>query len=259
MAPKSTEANATVVRYEALVGCLYRVWVRPDWALGEAEWHAGQFVRLAIPGDDVKDARAYSFVDARDGVFEFYVVAVTGGRTSPRLQALRAGDRLWVEEKIAGHFVLEHNPPGARLLMVATGAGVAPFVCMLRNGAASLAAYAGIGLVHQVRSPEHLVYGAEIAAWAQRDERVRYVPVISQPTAPLHVVDGHAALTGHVQDHVASGRLARQLDGPIDASLVVMLCGNPAMIKDMTAALEAVGLARHKKSKAGQIITERYW
>jgi hypothetical protein len=31
------------------------------------------------------------------------------------------------------------------------------------------------------------------------------------------------------------------------------------MIKDMTAALEAIGLARHKKSKAGQIITERYW
>jgi ferredoxin--NADP+ reductase len=262
LAAKTIEENATVVRYEALSGCLYRLWVRPDWDLSSATFEPGQFVRLGlVTGDetDKKLARAYSFVGVQDGVFEFYVVAVEGGKTSPRLGALREGDRLWCEEKIAGHFTVSRNPPGARCVMVGTGAGIAPFLCTLRHDAEALAAYEGVALVHQVRDPAHLEYGAELAAWAAEDDRRRYIPIVSKPPDRLTVRDGHAALHGHVQDALEDGRLERLLGGPLTADTVVMLCGNPDMIKAMTTALEARGLAKHKKSKPGQIVSERYW
>ena len=51
--------------------------------------------------------------------------------------------------------------------------------------------------------------------------------------------------------------------GPIlafDAPLAhVMLCGNPAMVADATAALAARGFRKHKRKEPGQISMETYW
>lgn len=252
--------NATVVRKELLAGCLFRLWVRPDWRIEEAAWEPGQFVRLAAPhpGSDFrKEGRAYSFVGANDGVFEFYVVKLEAGLQTPRLFALSEGDRLWCEAKINGHFTLSHNPPGRELWMVGTGAGVAPLICVIRHG--DLARYERVVVVHQVRERDHLVYGAELAAWANADGR-RYVPIVSRPGGRLVVKDGHAALFGRVGDRVRDGRLEKAAETTFGADRsVVMLCGNPDMLADVRAALEERGLARHLKRKPGQIVTERYW
>lgn len=264
MPPKTpVEANATVVRHEALGGCLYRLWVRPDWDIDAKGWHAGQFVRLGIPEgvpEDRKNARAYSFAGVTDGVFEFYIVEVEGGKTSPRLNKLRADDRLWCEEKISGHFSLDRNPPGKRCIMVGTGAGIAPFLCMVRHGGEAYSAYEQVVLVHQVRHREHLVYADELAAWAGTQDRHRYVPILSKPASRFTSLQGHAPLHGYVQDRLEDGTLDAVAGSPLSPDdTVVMLCGNPDMIKSMTAALEARGLNRHKKSRPGHVITERYW
>jgi ferredoxin--NADP+ reductase len=38
-----------------------------------------------------------------------------------------------------------------------------------------------------------------------------------------------------------------------------MICGNPGMVRDTTAVLEARGLKKNKRRDPGQITTEQYW
>ena len=38
-----------------------------------------------------------------------------------------------------------------------------------------------------------------------------------------------------------------------------MLCGNPAMVADATAALTTRGFRKHKRKEPGQISMETYW
>jgi ferredoxin/flavodoxin---NADP+ reductase len=38
-----------------------------------------------------------------------------------------------------------------------------------------------------------------------------------------------------------------------------MLCGNPEMVKDTKAALEAKGFEKNLRRKPGQITMEHYW
>ncbi|MGB5442627.1 MAG: ferredoxin--NADP(+) reductase, partial [Gammaproteobacteria bacterium] len=39
----------------------------------------------------------------------------------------------------------------------------------------------------------------------------------------------------------------------------VMICGNPAMVRDTQAILEARGLKKNKRREPGHITTEQYW
>lgn len=251
-------ANATVVRSEPLAGCLFRLVVRPDAPI--TAWKPGQFVRLAVPGDaddPKKEARAFSFAGAHGDAFEFYGVAVPDGRTSPKLAALRAGDRLWLEPKVQGFFTLDEAPAGpTELLMVGTGAGIAPFAAMVQQGATDR--FERAILVHQVRHPDHLGYSAAFAAWARAKPGRFWVPIVSAPPSRLVVRDGHAALRGLIGDHLED--VERISGAPFSPGrTLALLCGNPAMIAEVRARLEIRGLALHKKRAPGQILTERYW
>ena len=69
--------NSTVVRFEQLPDCLFRIWVLPDWNGSEIAWQPGQFLRLGViqnPEDKVA-LRAMTIIDIQDGVFEFYMVS----------------------------------------------------------------------------------------------------------------------------------------------------------------------------------------
>ena len=72
-------------------------------------------------------------VSIDQGVVELYVVAVEEPARS-KLAALREGDRCYAEEN---HPVLHSGTTtaevGRTLWMMGTGAGLAPFLCMLRH------------------------------------------------------------------------------------------------------------------------------
>ncbi len=58
----------------------------------------------------------------------------------------------------------------------------------------------------------------------------------------------------------SGGALARAWGfRPTAADTHVLLCGNPAMIDDMTRLLEGEGFRVHEKGTPGQIHVERYW
>ena len=39
----------------------------------------------------------------------------------------------------------------------------------------------------------------------------------------------------------------------------VMLCGNPDMVRDVTATLVERGMKKHRRRNPGQITVENYW
>ena len=100
-----------------------------DWA-GHVP---GQFLRIGIDVDGVRQWRAYSLTHGprRDGRISITVKAVPDGVVSNHLvHEARPGTLVHLEQA-AGEFVLPTD--GGKLLFVTAGSGVTPVIGMLRN------------------------------------------------------------------------------------------------------------------------------
>ena len=105
--------------------------IRPgkDWA-GHVP---GQYVRIGIDVDGVREWRAYSLTHGprADGLISITVKAVPDGKVSNHLVHEARPGTLVQLEQAAGDFVLS-EPPG-KLLFVTAGSGITPVIGMLRN------------------------------------------------------------------------------------------------------------------------------
>ena len=251
--------NATVVQFEQLPDCLFRIWIRPDWDGGAALWLPGQFLRLGVmeKPEDKKTLRAMTIIDVQDGVFEFYMVSVSGGVTSPRIGKLKVGDRCHLEPKITGNFTMKIVPdkPNADLWMMGTGTGIAPYLAMFKRDSEILHTYKKIVFVHSVRRSPHLCYQREIAEHAQDFGSFQYVPVVTREKQ-----EGKPGLFSRIPELIHTGRLCEyaEQEFSVDHS-VVMLCGHPGMIKGTIGALAELGLSKHRRRSPGNIVSERYF
>lgn len=255
-------SNCVVTRVENPAGCLHRLWVKSTNSDGLPGWEPGQFVRLGVPDGDetpIREGRPYTIAGATEDSFELFLVAVGGGGTSEKLAALKEGDTLWMHPKVSGKFTLAKNPEGDSLILIGSGTGIAPFMAMISNQETVLNSYKQILIIHQVRSAEHLIFNQELSEFASNDERRLYLPYISQPSEPIHYADDHCAQSGYIHEAIARGDLNRALSSPLSDSTVVMISGNPNMIKSVTGALEGCGLTKHKKKVPGNIVSEEYW
>lgn len=215
---------------------------------------AGQFVRIALDIDGERVARAFSLVNApHEPLLEFYGVVVPQGPLSPRLARLEAGERLFVASNPAGFLVLKELPDAETLWLLATGTGIAPFISMLRAGT-PWQRFEKVVLVHAVRRAPELVYRDEAdRARAKHGPRFLYVPIVSREDAP-------PALRGRIPALLADGRLEGAAGlklAPVGSQ--VMLCGNPDMLKDTTAALAERGMRKHRRRAPGHVTTESFW
>jgi ferredoxin--NADP+ reductase len=218
-------------------------------------FEAGQFVRIALELEEgnagSRVARPFSFVNPpQDPVFEFYGVVVPEGPLSPRLARLAAGDRLLLASNPAGFLVLSELPDAETLWLLSTGTGIAPFLSLLRT-AAPWQRFKTVVLVHAVRRAEELVY-QEMMLEFKKQKAFRYVSFVSR--------EPHASsLAGRIPAAIADGRLEQAAGAQLSAQSQVMLCGNPAMLKDAQAALVARGLRKHRRRSPGQITVESFW
>lgn len=217
------------------------------------QFEAGQFVRVALDIGGERIARPFSFVNPpADPVLEFYGVIVPGGPLSPALARLAAGDALYIADNPSGFLVLGEVPPAEDLWLVATGTGIAPFLSILRTEA-PWQRYRRVILVHGVRHARELVYADMIdeVGKAHRN-RFRSVRFTSREQA------SHA-LEGRIPAAIADGRLEAAAVPILPERSQFMLCGNPEMLKDVSAALAARGLRKNRRRTPGQITVESFW
>ena len=162
---------------------------------------AGRHLEVGLPGSETRPYSLYS--GESDPYLEVLVRRVEGGKVSPQLAVLQTGDLVRVETA-RGRFLLELSRPGERLLLMATGTGIAPFRSFVRTRPDL-----EYTLVHGVRDPED-DFGAEFAPAERR------ILCVSGPRVPCGAF---------------GGRLTQWLDGA-DLSVYdrVYLCGNARMI-----------------------------
>ena len=131
--------------------------IRPgaDWA-GHVP---GQYVRIGIDVDGVRQWRAYSLTHgpSADGRISVTVKAVPEGKVSNHLvHDARVGTLVHLEQA-AGEFVLP--PEGGKFLFVTAGSGITPVIGMLRN----LFPVADSGAVHLPRSAAYDITVVHVA------------------------------------------------------------------------------------------------
>lgn len=232
-----------------------------EWAPGLRSLHlegplgpfrAGQFVNLGLDLDGERVQRSYSLASPPGAPPELFLIEVAGGRFTSALFARKPGETVWLCPDAAGYFTLELVRPGPVLWLLATGTGLAPYLSMLRT-AEPWERFARVVLVHAVREAAHLAYAEELAALSVANAgKLTRVAVVSREDAP-------GALRGRIPALLTSGALEAAAGAALDTSAQVLLCGNPAMIGEARAQLEARGLKKNRRRDPGQITVESYW
>ncbi len=239
-----------------------RVTARRDWADGlitltiEADvqpFEPGQFVNLALAHDGVVERRSYSIASPPGAPLDFLLARVEDGVLTPRLTELEPGDRVFVEPKPQGFFTLRWVPAARDLWLVATGTGLGPFLSILRSNEV-WGRFERVVLAHGVRDTAHFAHRDDLDALARERPGFRRVWLASREPP------SKAVLGGRVTTALADGSLERAAGVELSpSSSHVMLCGNPAMIEEMSTLLAERGLKKHRVRAPGHVTVEKYW
>lgn len=136
----------------------------------------GQYVRLGIDVDGVRQWRAYSITSVlgrADGCFTITVKAIPGGTVSNHLVHRTRPGAIVQLDQATGDFVLPAQRP-AKVLFVTAGSGITPVMGLLRNGAADDVHATDVVLVHSAPTADDVIFGAELRELARTD-RIRLV------------------------------------------------------------------------------------
>ena len=248
--------NATVARLIKVHSDLLIMRVRPDHPLQTHK--AGQYTALGLgyweprfpgsaeenlpPADLSKLARrsysiSCSVLDDEGQLLdrshadwlEFYIVLVReSGKVlppalTPRLFLLQEGERLFMGEKIAGHFTLDPVQADDTVLFLGTGTGEAPHNYML---------WELLRRSHRGRilSACCVRYRKDLGYLGIQEELMRRYPHYTYLPLTTREVESKDHKV-YIQDLLTSGQLEERLGQVLDPKRThVYLCGNPKMI-----------------------------
>lgn len=202
----------------------------------------GQFLMLGLQAGEKRIVRAYSIASANyEEYLEFYSIKVPGGALTSRLQNIREGSPILISSKPTGTLVLRDLRPGKRLLLLATGTGVAPFMSILKDPA-TYEAFERVMLVRGVRLCSDLAYADTVLESVRNDEYLGDIvraQLLDYPCVSREAFRN----TGRVTTALESGRALSDLGiSPLDPGTDrVMICGNMDMLADCRRILDSRG------------------
>ncbi len=133
----------------------------------------GQYIRIGVDVDGVRQWRAYSLtspLDRPDGCLTITVKAIPGGVVSNNLvHRARAGTIVQLDQA-CGEFTLPETGP-AKVLFITAGSGITPVMGMLRNRLASLD---DVVLVHSAPTASDVIFASELGRLGS-EGRIRLV------------------------------------------------------------------------------------
>lgn len=218
----------------------------------------GHFTMIGLRVDGKPLLRAYSIVSANyEDHLEFLSIKVPDGPLTSKLQNIKVGDKIVVGRKPTGTLVTDYLLPGKRLYLLSTGTGLAPFMSIIRDPEA-YEKFDQIILVHGVRTIDELAYHDLLVEHLPNHEflgdlvtsKLRYYPTVTREQYKN---------MGRVTDLIASGKLFIDLGVPEihPAEDRVMICGSPAMLRDLKKMLEDRDFTEGNTSTPGHFVIER--
>jgi ferredoxin--NADP+ reductase len=218
----------------------------------------GHFTMIGLRVENKPLLRAYSIASANyEDHLEFLSIKVEDGPLTSRLRNIQVGDTIMVGRKSTGTLVIDYLLPGKRLYMLATGTGLAPFMSIVRDPA-TYERFEQIVLVHGVRIVDELAYHGLLVDHLPAHEFLGDM-VSSQLLYYPTVTREEYRNQGRIPDLVESGKLFSDLGLPaFDAAEDrVMICGSPAMLRDLKQLLERRGFREGSTSTPGDYVIER--
>ena len=202
--------------------------------------------------------RAYSIVSANyEDHLEFLSIKVQDGPLTSRLQHIQVGDKIVVGKKPTGTLLIDYLLPGKNLYLFGTGTGIAPFLSIVRDPE-TYERFEKVILVHGVRQVAELAYqdylSHELPAHEFLGEMVSaqmlYYPTVTRE--PFRT-------QGRIPALIQSGKMQADLGLPTfdPAHDRAMLCGSPAMLRELKELLEARGFTEGNTTKPGDFVVER--
>jgi len=201
---------------------------------------AGEFIMLGV---DDSVMRAYSITSGPyDDELEFYSIKAPNGLLTSKLQHIKVGDQLKINEKSTGSLILANIDLGGHLWMLATGTGIAPFISLLRDPA-TYDAFDQIHVVWSVRNQ------AELAAYDEflKEVDVRYVPIVTRDPA-------YTGETKRITQLITDNAIVTH--GTPEKNKV-MLCGSMPFNKDAKELLVRLGWQEGTRKAAGTFVQEK--
>lgn len=123
----------------------------------------GQYVRIGVDVDGVRQWRAYSLTSRTGGdTIAITVKAIPGGTVSNHLVRRATVGTIVQLDQAAGEFTLGAVPP-AKILFLTAGSGVTPVMGMLRN----LTAEADVIVVHSAPTASDVIFSGELRQLAR--------------------------------------------------------------------------------------------
>jgi len=218
----------------------------------------GQFTMIGLEVNGKPLLRAYSMASANyEENLEFFSIKVKDGPLTSRLQHLKVGDTILVGRKPTGTLLTANLLPGKHLYLLATGTGLAPFLSLIKDPEV-YDLYEKVILVHGCRGVAELAYqdiitkelpNNEFFGEGVRNKLIYYPTVTREPFRNR----------GRLTDLIENGKLFEDIGLPAmnTEDDRFMLCGSPAMLKDMRMILDQRGFKEGNHAEPGHYVIEK--
>jgi len=218
----------------------------------------GHFTMMGIEHEGRPLLRAYSIASANhEETLEFFSIKVPDGPLTSKLQKIQVGDPILISRKPTGTLIQDHLLPGRNLYLLSTGTGLAPFLSIIKDPDI-YENYDNVILTHGCRFISELAYEEIITKTLPEHEylgemvkdKLLYYPTVTRE--PYRN-------TGRLTTLLDNGKLTQDLGLP-DISIEhdrFMICGSPAMLKDLCTLLDSRGFKEARGGEAGHYVIER--
>lgn len=220
----------------------------------------GEFVMIGLKlENDKRIMRAYSIASPNYEEFlEFYSIKVQDGELTSRLQHIKVGDEIIVTKKPTGTLVLDDLRPGKNLYLLATGTGLAPFLSLIQDPEV-YERFEKVILCHGVRTVSELTYQEFITEELPNNEFFGDLvseKLIYYPTVTREEYRNQGRLTSLITSEKLFKDIGLEPINPKDDR--IMICGNMAMNRELSAILKDLGLeASPRLGVQGDFVLER--
>jgi ferredoxin-NADP reductase len=207
---------------------------------------AGQHYDLRLTAEGGYQAeRSYSIASPPEqtGEIALTIELVEDGEVSGYLfEGVAVGDELEVRGPIGGYFVWRGEPTAPPLLLVGGGSGVVPLVAMLRHRQ-HLGLRTPAVLLFSVRTPEEVIYQAELEEMAKADDTFTLLLDYTRHAPP--------SWAGY-QRRIDAVMLAEVVARFGTAQPQAFVCGPTGLVEAVANGLQVAGLPPEA------ILTERF-
>jgi ferredoxin--NADP+ reductase len=219
----------------------------------------GEFVMLGLPGEKRPVLRAYSIASANyEEHLEFLSIKVPDGKLTSKLQHIKEGDTIQVSSKPTGTLVVDDLKPGKRLYLIASGTGLAPFMSIIYD-LDIYEKFEQVVLFHGVRYKSELAYHDLIKHELPKNEYIGDLikeKLIYYPCVTREPFENKGRITDLLKYGILEKKLGFERISPDHDRF--MLCGSPALLKDMQKLLDERGFeVSPRQGEQGDYVIER--